>query len=130
MTNSQHLFAEFESLGEIEVNSRVERKVYDGPTRAYAMRWLNDRAIERAVAYRPDSNGRQMSLQDITRKAQGVARAAMIVAAIAIAAASLAAWAAYEALHTARVAADRAQVLAASAATPAPIPVRHRHRAP
>ncbi|MGA0604120.1 hypothetical protein ACO2Q3_25670 [Caulobacter sp. KR2-114] len=39
--------AQFEALGEVEVYDRVERRFYEGAARAYAMRWLNDKAMAR-----------------------------------------------------------------------------------
>jgi len=133
MPNSQQLFAEFETLGEIEVNQRLEHKVYDDTTRAYALRWLNDKAIERAGAARGTGPRKQVTVHDLARRAQGMSNVALLLGLLAITAAFLAGGLAYRAQRDASAALEKTQVLAAAMTSPTPLAARtppHRHRAP
>lgn len=75
--------AEFEALGEVEVNDRVERRYYEGAARAYAMRWLNDKAMARltGAAFLAAPVAAELAL--LARNSRRSARWAMICAAIA-----------------------------------------------
>lgn len=129
MPDTQRILAEFEALGEIEVNSRVDNKVYDDTTRAYAVRWLNQKAMTRAQVVRVTDLGQERSQYDLTRRAQGSAYVAMAVATVATAAAILSAGAAYQATRMAKGAVERAQILANVVPYATPAPVARRHRA-
>ncbi|HEX7760461.1 MAG TPA: hypothetical protein VF459_13220 [Caulobacteraceae bacterium] len=75
--------AEFEALGEVEVNDRVERRYYEGGARAYALRWLNDKAMARltGAAFLAAPVAAELAL--LARNSRRSARWAMICAAIA-----------------------------------------------
>ena len=95
MPDSLGIFAEFETLGEIEVNSRVEHKVYDDITRAYALRWLNEKAMARVNSAAAVDDYKHESQLHLARRAVHSARLASIWAAVAAAAAVASAGAAY-----------------------------------
>ncbi len=95
MPDSERIFAEFETLGEIEVNSRVEHKVYDDTKRAYALRWLNEKAMARVKSAAADDDYKHESQLHLARRAVHSARLASIWAGVAAAAAVASAGAAY-----------------------------------
>jgi len=70
----------------VAVNDRIERRYYDGAARAYAMRWLNDRALARSAGV-AKSVSEGATILDLTRRAQTSARWAMVAATFAIIAA-------------------------------------------
>jgi hypothetical protein len=76
-----HLYAEFEALGEAQVARRLNDSQYHGADLAVAMRWLNEKALERAGI---DGAPRE-SHQDIeARRAARAERAARLAFACAV----------------------------------------------
>ncbi len=75
--------AQFEALGEVEVNDRVERRYYEGAERAYAMRWLNDKAMARLTGAAFLAAPVAAELAALARHSRRSGRWAMISAAIA-----------------------------------------------
>lgn len=75
--------AEFEALGEVEVNDRVERRYYEGADRAYAVRWLNDKSMARltGAAFLAAPVAAELAL--LARNTRRSARWAMICASVA-----------------------------------------------
>ncbi|HEX7760456.1 MAG TPA: hypothetical protein VF459_13195 [Caulobacteraceae bacterium] len=127
------MLVEFETLGEVEVSNRVDHKIYDEATRAYAMRWLNDKAMNRVRTAQAHADYNAHSPADLAIHVQRAARAAMIAATAAIIAAIVSGGAAY--LTLSRPAPPPApihqqlQSLTAPAKPPAgPPPHRHGHR--
>jgi len=74
---------EFEALGEVEVNDRVERRYYEGSARAFAMRWLNDKSMARltGAAFLAAPVAAELAL--LARNSRRSARMAMVGAGIA-----------------------------------------------
>lgn len=99
MLDSKQIFAEFETLGEIEVNSRVERNVYDEPMRAYALRWLNDQAMARVRTVRATADDQDRARVKLINRAERSAQVAIASASVAIVAALVAGGAAFITLH-------------------------------
>ena len=132
MPDSQRIFAEFETLGEIEVNSLVGRKVLDDTKRAYAMRWLNDKAMVRVSSAAAVDDYKHESQLHLARRAVHSARMASLWAGVAAAAAVASAGAAY---LNQRPAPPVVQVYKAVDSTPS-VPVhpphhpKHHHPAP
>lgn len=75
--------AQFEALGEVEVNDRVERRYYEGAERAYAMRWLNDKAMARLTGASFLAAPVAAELAALARHSRRSGRWAMISAAVA-----------------------------------------------
>ncbi|MGA0604119.1 hypothetical protein ACO2Q3_25665 [Caulobacter sp. KR2-114] len=46
--------AEFEASGEVEVRRRIAHGDYDAPHLAHALRWLDDRAVDRTLPHEAD----------------------------------------------------------------------------
>jgi hypothetical protein len=83
MSEGRAYEAEFEALGEVEVHDRVERGYYSGGARAYAMRWLNDRAMARLTGASFLAAPVAAELAILARKSRQSARWAMVGAAVA-----------------------------------------------
>jgi len=75
--------AQFEALGEVEVNDRVERRYYEGSARAYAMRWLNDKAMARLTGASFLAAPVAAELAALARHSRRSGRWAMISAGVA-----------------------------------------------
>lgn len=75
--------AQFEALGEVEVNDRVERRYYEGAERAYAMRWLNDKAMARLTGASFLAAPVAAELAALARRSRRAGRWAMASAAVA-----------------------------------------------
>ena len=130
MPDSLRIFAEFETLGEIEVNSLVGRKVLDDTKRAYAMRWLNDKAMARVNSAAAVDDYKHESQLHLARRAVHSARMASLWAGVAAAAAVASAGAAY---LNQRPAPPVVQVYRSVDSTPSAPVVHHprrRHPAP
>src|SRR4051812_33749681 len=78
------LNAEFETLGEAQVSERLNANYYQGPARAVAMRWLNDKACARVGIDHP-AHGLPLELDPrrLTR-AENVGRVAVLCALVAL----------------------------------------------
>lgn len=134
MGDYEAVHIEFEKLGETEVSRLIVAHAFDEPTRAHAMRWLNDRAMARTTKV---ERGRGRALQDWEiqlSEARRAARAASAVSVLALVAAVVAAGLAIEALRRAHVDVRRAETLAEavaeSAATPAAMTPAASHAPP
>lgn len=126
--------AQFEALGEVEVYDRVERRYYEGAERAYAMRWLNDKAMARLTGASFLAAPVAAELAALARHSRRSGRWAMISAAIAgvvtVANIGFVAYAQIQAhnevkKHDAEIAAREQQRLAALAAARRPATAPH-----
>ena len=116
MGDYETVHIEFERLGEAEVSRLIVAHAFDEPTRANAMRWLNDRAMARTTKV---ERGRGRALQDWEiqlNDARHAARAASAVSVLALVVAVAATALAIEALRSAHVDVRRAETLAEAVA--------------
>lgn len=133
MGDYETVHIEFEKLGEPEVSRLIVAHAFDEPTRAHAMRWLNDRAMARTIKVER-GRGRALETWEVhLNEARRAARAASAVSVLALVIAIAATGLAVEALRRAHADVRRAETLAEavasqSPATPAASPAKpHRH---
>lgn len=122
------LATEFEALGEAAVAERLNANVYQGPARAVAMRWLNEKTLARAsVEASVHAVVTDLSTRRIVRAERG-ASLAMLCAAAAL---LVAVGSVGVAVHTQQALYTLSQSIAAPPApAPAPTPVRPAAPAP
>ena len=75
------LQAEFETLGETAVAQRLNANQYNGPARALAMRWLNEKSLSRLGI---DAPAHGVLLDPATRKAMHAERKARVAILFAV----------------------------------------------
>jgi hypothetical protein len=102
MRESHDYEAEFESLGESEVTLRLDHHEFQDAQRAYAVRWLNERAMSRNTAAVARADILYESQVELTRKAQRLAQGAAGCAILALGIAVFSTSVAFNALNEVR----------------------------
>jgi hypothetical protein len=114
------MYADFEALGEDEVAFRMDHMLYHGPTRAYAMRWLNEKAMQRQRSNSTRKSAQRDSDAAVVQRAERATRLALAAASLAVLFGAMSAGLAYMALKKADAAYNQALGLATPRATPGP----------
>jgi len=94
--------AEFEALGESEVSLRLDHREFKEPQRAYALRWLNEKAMARTAAATARADSLYEAQVAQTRRARRFAGAAAACALLSLAVAVFSAVISYQALNEVR----------------------------
>lgn len=84
VSESETIFAEFESLGEAEVEERLALATFDSIRRAYAQRWLNQKGADRFQAAEREAARKKADQDRIRRRAQAIAYAVLVAAVMAL----------------------------------------------
>jgi hypothetical protein len=104
MRESHDYEAEFNALGESEVSLRLDHREFQDAQRAYALRWLNERAMARNTAAVVRADVLYESQVELTRKALRFAQAAAACAVVALGVAAFSASMAFRAINEANAA--------------------------